>query len=271
MSKAITDRTDDHGPSRWQPGVEIAPSVLREDEPTIARASGLIGAACVIFGGASLMFHAFGWSYRVPVGWGTFILVVGVVQGPAHGEGHVQAVGRDRQVLDVETVVCCTAKGVGAQRRGDLGLRGAGAGAVTLPQRGAVFVVLDEGAHARHVVLVHRDLVTDVEDREIHRGRVGLLATTTAGALCTGCERRGEAQQEPAGPAPGRDAVRVFGWSIHRVLRCHRVCIAAQACDVMQIIPRGRSAICRCRHSGRAAKAVFLPTDVVRDQGRCPP
>ncbi len=84
MSKAITERTDEPGPSRWQPGVEIAPSVLREDEPTVARTFGLAGAACVIFGGASLMFHAFGWSYRVPVGWGTFILVVGIVGMLAH-------------------------------------------------------------------------------------------------------------------------------------------------------------------------------------------
>jgi hypothetical protein len=96
--------------------------------------------------------------------------------------------------------------------RAEISVSGApGAGAVALPQRGAVLVVLDERAYAGHVVLVHGDLVADVEDREIDRGGVGILAAAAARTLGTGCEHRGEAQQEPAGPAPGRDAVRVFG------------------------------------------------------------
>jgi ABC-2 type transport system permease protein len=50
MSKAITEKHDDQGGRRWEPAVETAPSVVRADEPTIARTIGLIGACCAIFG-----------------------------------------------------------------------------------------------------------------------------------------------------------------------------------------------------------------------------
>src|SRR4051794_29627403 len=93
MSKAITDRTEDNPPPGWQPGVELAPSVLREDEPTVARGFGLAGASLVIFGGAALVFNAVGWGTRVGVGWGTFLLGVGLVGMLAHA-----AFDRDLQV-----------------------------------------------------------------------------------------------------------------------------------------------------------------------------
>jgi gliding motility-associated transport system permease protein len=80
MSKAITEKTEAQtAPPQWGTGVEMAPSVLREDEPTVARTVGLIGACLVIFGGTALMVNAIGWNYRVGVGWGTLITVTGLV------------------------------------------------------------------------------------------------------------------------------------------------------------------------------------------------
>jgi hypothetical protein len=55
----------------------------------------------------------------------------------------------------------------------------------------AVIVVLDEGAQARDVVLLHGDLVADVEDGEIDRGRVGILAAAEADAPAAGALRTG--------------------------------------------------------------------------------
>src|SRR6266403_1478939 len=46
MSKAITERPDDRptpAPGEWRPARESAPSVLREDEPRVARGVGILG------------------------------------------------------------------------------------------------------------------------------------------------------------------------------------------------------------------------------------
>ncbi len=122
----------------------------------------------------------------------------------------MQAVGRSCEVLDVVTVVGFAAESGGAQPGRDLGLRGARGGAIALPQGGAVFVVLDERADPGDVVLVQGNLVADVEDREIDRRGVRVLATAAARALGTGGEQRSEAEQQSAGPGACRDAVRVF-------------------------------------------------------------
>ena len=45
MSKGITERTEELPSRKWEPGVETAPSVLKDDEPTLARSIGLAGAA----------------------------------------------------------------------------------------------------------------------------------------------------------------------------------------------------------------------------------
>src|SRR5215472_10734700 len=79
MSKGITERTE-AGSRKWEPGVETAPSVLKEEEPTLARSIGLAGASCVIFGGAAILFHVIGWNQgRVGLGTSTFILAVGLL------------------------------------------------------------------------------------------------------------------------------------------------------------------------------------------------
>lgn len=79
MSKGITERTEELASRKWEPGVEMAPSVLKDDEPTLARSIGLAGACGVIFGGAALMFNTIGWSERVGIGSSTVILVAGLV------------------------------------------------------------------------------------------------------------------------------------------------------------------------------------------------
>lgn len=87
MSKAITDKQEERGPGpRWGAAVETAPSLVREDEPTIARTIGLFAAACVIFGGLALLLNLLGRTTRVGVdiGWASMIVAVGVVGLLAH-------------------------------------------------------------------------------------------------------------------------------------------------------------------------------------------
>jgi hypothetical protein len=94
MPKGITERTEELGSHKWEPGIETAPSVLKEDEPTLARSLGLAGASCVIFGGAAILFHVIGWNQgRVGVGLSTSILLFGVVGLLSHA-----AFDRDLQV-----------------------------------------------------------------------------------------------------------------------------------------------------------------------------
>jgi ABC-2 type transport system permease protein len=56
---------------------EIAPSILREDQPALARFLGLAGAALVTFGGAALIISRFR-PTAVGAGWATFALTIGI-------------------------------------------------------------------------------------------------------------------------------------------------------------------------------------------------
>src|SRR4051812_24885758 len=94
MSKAITEKTEEKKPHGWQQDVEIAPSVMREDEPTVARTIGLVGASLVIFGGVALVINAIrGAETRIGVGWASVFLTLSVVGLLAHA-----AFDRDLQV-----------------------------------------------------------------------------------------------------------------------------------------------------------------------------
>lgn len=57
---------------------EFAPSFLREDEPTLPRAMGSMGAALVIFGGMALIFNLSDRPVRVSTGWAIFSLTLGL-------------------------------------------------------------------------------------------------------------------------------------------------------------------------------------------------
>src|SRR5580692_11275681 len=82
MSKAIMEKHDEE--HRWGPGVETAPSVVRADEPTIARFIGLFGAVLVVFGGIALLFNLLGRTERVGIGWSSLYLALGTVGMLAH-------------------------------------------------------------------------------------------------------------------------------------------------------------------------------------------
>jgi ABC-2 type transport system permease protein len=71
-SKAITERPHDHPGGAGSLPPEESPSILREDQPTIARTFGLFGAVLVIFGGMGL------WYSRLSTTWSTFFLSVGL-------------------------------------------------------------------------------------------------------------------------------------------------------------------------------------------------
>jgi ABC-type transport system involved in multi-copper enzyme maturation permease subunit len=79
-SKAITERPEDH-PSPggdWRAAQEVAPSVVREDEPGLARTLGLVGAFLVILGGMALAFNLSGRLVRVNPTWASFLLLLGL-------------------------------------------------------------------------------------------------------------------------------------------------------------------------------------------------
>jgi hypothetical protein len=75
MSKTITDKERPLPPG-WGP--EETPSVLREDEPALARTLGMFGAALVIFGGMALAFNLSGRLVRVGSGWAILALFLGL-------------------------------------------------------------------------------------------------------------------------------------------------------------------------------------------------
>jgi len=83
MSKAITEKHPDEGPGPrpgWTPAVELAPSVMREDEPTFARIVGLAGSVLVIFAGVALIIANYkGAPGKFGVGWMTVILLAGLL------------------------------------------------------------------------------------------------------------------------------------------------------------------------------------------------
>src|SRR5436305_87991 len=79
-SKAITDKKPDRDaqPNRWQPAREVAPSLLREDEPRTARIVGLIGICSLVLGATALLFFAYGRVSRIGPGLGSLFAVVGM-------------------------------------------------------------------------------------------------------------------------------------------------------------------------------------------------
>lgn len=78
-SKLVTTekRDDTSAPDDWT-GRELAPSVLREDEASLPRTVGMIGAFLVIFGGLVLLLNAFGRPSFVSPSWATLSIAVGV-------------------------------------------------------------------------------------------------------------------------------------------------------------------------------------------------
>jgi hypothetical protein len=77
MSTNVTDRPQTDAAAQ---GVapELAPSLLREDQPSLPRTVGMIGGGLVIFGGMALGFNLSGMAVRVSTGWALFCLALGL-------------------------------------------------------------------------------------------------------------------------------------------------------------------------------------------------
>jgi ABC-2 type transport system permease protein len=80
-TKTITDKQrDDRLPPSWQSSPESGPSVVKEDEPTLARTFGMFGAALVIFGSVALWSNTYmNRPVRVGPGWASMALVLGLL------------------------------------------------------------------------------------------------------------------------------------------------------------------------------------------------
>src|SRR5260370_10195049 len=77
MSNAITEKEQarhDRPGGGLQGDAGLGPSAVRQDEPTLPRTLGMIGAALVIFGGMALGFNIYGKSVRVSTGWAILLL-----------------------------------------------------------------------------------------------------------------------------------------------------------------------------------------------------
>jgi ABC-2 type transport system permease protein len=67
-------------PDNWEPPREQAPSVMRSDEPIVARVIGLLGLSATMLGGVAVLVTVFGrQSKLVSPEWGGLLLIFGVV------------------------------------------------------------------------------------------------------------------------------------------------------------------------------------------------
>lgn len=104
MSKAITEKQPDDRPSapEWSANLETAPSVVREDEPTVARTIGVIGAAMVIFAGTALTINAASGQMRIGSGRVTVAMALGLMAMLFHA-----SFDRDVQVRRLYWILGC--------------------------------------------------------------------------------------------------------------------------------------------------------------------
>src|SRR5256885_260960 len=83
MSKAITEKPEDRpapAPGEWKPSREAAPSLMRDEEPRLARAIGIIGLFFIGLAVAALLLKLAGFrSGWIGTGWSIFFVVGGLV------------------------------------------------------------------------------------------------------------------------------------------------------------------------------------------------
>jgi ABC-type transport system involved in multi-copper enzyme maturation permease subunit len=77
MSKAITEQQEERH-ARQAAAAVAGPSVLVEDQPTVARGFGLVGGVCAIIGGVCLGMAVSGRAVLLGPGWATLLLTVGL-------------------------------------------------------------------------------------------------------------------------------------------------------------------------------------------------
>jgi ABC-type transport system involved in multi-copper enzyme maturation permease subunit len=77
-TKSVTPNPQAGHPDDWDGASSTAPSVLRRDDPSVARVLGSVGASAVIFGGAVLMMNLGGKATPVSSGWASLFLALGM-------------------------------------------------------------------------------------------------------------------------------------------------------------------------------------------------
>lgn len=78
MTKAIMPPPETRPGGSWRDRTDTGPSLMREDNPKVARAFGLIGACAIIVGGMALTLQTSGRVTPVGTGWATFFLMIGL-------------------------------------------------------------------------------------------------------------------------------------------------------------------------------------------------
>jgi ABC-2 type transport system permease protein len=77
-SRAVTQTPETHPGSSWRNQPDTGPSIMRRDDPKIARGIGLAAAVAIIFGGMAMALQTAGRVTPLGIGWATFLLTVGI-------------------------------------------------------------------------------------------------------------------------------------------------------------------------------------------------
>ncbi len=99
-TRAIKPKRDDTIFAGWQSMPETAPSVMREDQPTVARILAMVGVLFLAAGGLAMVAPSWNLRYVISPAWGFFVLSNGLVMVLFHA-----FVDRDPQFRRVYTVV----------------------------------------------------------------------------------------------------------------------------------------------------------------------
>jgi ABC-2 type transport system permease protein len=77
-SKAITQTPETHPGSSWRNQPDTGPSLMRRDDPKIARGVGLVAAVAIVLGGMAMALQASGRVTPLGIGWAVFLLTIGI-------------------------------------------------------------------------------------------------------------------------------------------------------------------------------------------------
>lgn len=77
-SKAITQTPETRPGSSWRNQPDTGPSLIRRDDPKIARGIGFAAAAAIVFGGFAMALHSAGRVTPLGTGWAVFFLTIGI-------------------------------------------------------------------------------------------------------------------------------------------------------------------------------------------------
>src|SRR5207253_6563939 len=78
-TRAIKPKRENTILTGWQSMPETAPSIMRQDKPTVARILAAVGVMLTLVGLLAMIVPALEWRYPVSPGWGAFFLSIGLV------------------------------------------------------------------------------------------------------------------------------------------------------------------------------------------------